>query len=198
MRAALFSTTIVLVAATLARSALAADDAVKPWAHKPGLALYATAFVGDGLRFNDPYRLATPLGSTAQSVSRSALYTDVGIAVTFGDPLGWQHGLALRSSIALEGVQQGVVTPSYLLWRRGRLFAAYARAGLPIVLGPDANAGGELGLGGVVFVRGGIGVAGELVGDLFFGAGTREAATPAYPMLSAQIGLVLAYEMLPR
>ena len=40
-------------------------------------------------------------------------------------------------------------------------------------------------------------VAAEIVGDVFYGAGTREVATPAYPVLSAQLGLVLAVEVLP-
>ena len=65
------------------------------------------------------------------------------------------------------------------------------------MLTPDPTVGFEAGVGGVWFVRGGIGVTGELVGDLFYGAGTREVATPAYPLLSAQLGLTIAYEVLP-
>lgn len=163
----------------------------------PSAEIFATAFVGDGLRFNNPYRLATPLGSSAESVSRTAAYTDIGAAVTLGDPLGVQHGLALRMSIAMEGVHQGVLAPAYLLWRRWRSFAAYGRLGVPIVVSPEATWGFELGGGGVWFVRGGIGVAAEIVGDLFYGAGTREVQTPAYPILSGQLGLVIAYEVLP-
>jgi hypothetical protein len=174
-------------------------QAEQTWAEsKPGYTqIFATAFVGDGLRFNNPYRLATPLGSDAESVSRTASYVDIGAAMTFGDPLGFQHGAALRLTSALEGISQQVFTPAYLLWRRWRAFAAYARAGIPIVLRPNATWGGEAGIGGVWFFRGGIGVAGEIVGDIFYGAGTRETAVPAYPMLSGQLGIVVAYEVLP-
>jgi hypothetical protein len=165
---------------------------------KPGyVQLFATALVGDGLRFNNPYRLATPLGSTAESVSRTATYLDLGLAATIGAPLGFQHGIAFRVSLALEGVPQAVMVPAYLLWRRWRVWAVYGRAGIPIVLTPDVTPGLEGGAGAVWFVRGGIGVTGELVGDLFYGAGTRESATPTYPVLSAQLGLTMAYEVLP-
>lgn len=157
----------------------------------------ATSFVGDGLRFNNPYRLATPLGSTAESVSRTAGYVEVGAAALRGDPLAFQHGLALRCAFAVEGVPQAVLTPSYLLWRRMRQVALFARAGVPVVLTPDPTMGLEASLGAVLFVRGGIGVGAELVGDVFYGAGTREVAIPAYPILAGQIGLVVAYEALP-
>ncbi len=167
-------------------------------ATKPGYAqLFATTFVGDGLRFNNPYRLATPLGSSAESVSRTSAYADVGLAATLGAPSGLQHGLALRMSLAVEGVRQAVLTPSYLAWHRWTRWAVYGRAGLPIVLSPAATWGFETGGGGVFFPRAGLGVAAEIVGDLFYGAGTREVATPAYPVLSAQLGVIVAYEVLP-
>ncbi len=66
-----------------------------------------TAFLGDGLRFNNPYRLATPLGDDAESLSRTAPYVDVGLAATFGNPLGFQHGAALRTSAAVAGRGSG-------------------------------------------------------------------------------------------
>ncbi len=163
----------------------------------PFVTLMATSYVGDGLRFNNPYRLATPLGDDAQSVSRTAAYVDVGATALFLAPPSFQHGVALRFSAALEGVPQAVVTPSYVLERRFRHVALYGRLGAPIVLTPQKNTGLELGVGGIWFVRGGIGLSAELVGDLFYGAGTREAAKPAYPILSAQVGVVIAYEVLP-
>jgi hypothetical protein len=179
---------------TLASRAEAQEER-SPLAEKPGYAqVMATAFAGDGLRFNNPYRLSTVLSSDAQSVSRTAAYADVGVAMTIGPPLGLQHGLALRTSFALEGVEQGVLTPAYLLYRRWRAWAAYARAGIPIVLAPDVTWGLEGGAGGAWFVRGGVGVAGELVGDVFYGAGTREVRVPAYPVLSAQLGVLLSWE----
>src|SRR4051794_8601691 len=85
--------------------ARAAEDA-PPWLqNKPGyVQAFATALVGSGLRLNNPSRLATPLGESAESVSRTATYTDIGVAATLGNPLGVQHGIALRVSFSLAGV----------------------------------------------------------------------------------------------
>jgi len=194
VRAAL-ALALALALAALASPARAEEDA---FAKKPGyFQLFATSFVGDGLRFNNPYRLATPLGKDAESVSRTAAYVDFGIAATLGAPAGLQHGFALRWSLALEGVQQSVLVPAYFLWRRWRSLAAYGRAGAAVVLSPSSTWGLEAGAGGVWFARAGIGVACELVGDVFYGAGTRETASPAYPVLSAQLGALVAYEVLP-
>jgi hypothetical protein len=171
----------------------------RPWAEtKPGyVTLMATSLVGTGLRFNNPYRLATPLGTTAESVSRTAAYVDLGLGVTLGDPMGFQHGAALRWSVSVEGVPERVVVPSYLLYRRFRWVAAYGRLGVPIVLSPSRTFGVEASAGAVFFLRGGIGIAGELVGGLIYGAGTREVQKPVYPVLSGQLGLFVAYEVLP-
>jgi hypothetical protein len=197
--AAVLSALLVLVAPGAALAVESPRPTGDPRdAHKPGyFELFGTSFVGDGIRFNNPYRLATPLGSSAESLSRTAAYADLGVAATIGNPLGYRHGVALRWSIALEGVPQIVVTPSYMLWRRWRAWGAYGRLGIPIVASPATTWGLEMGIGGVWFPRGGIGIATELVGDLFYGAGTREVSTPAYPVLSAQAGLLLEYEVLP-
>jgi hypothetical protein len=169
-----------------------------PFRTKPGYAqLFATTFFGEGLRFNNPYRLATPIGGDAESLSLTAPYVDVGLAATFGNPLGLQHGAALRTTVALQGVAQVVMTPSYLAWRRWRSFALYGRAGIPLVATPDLTWGLEAGLGATWFFLGGIGVAAEVVGDVFYGAGTQEKATVTYPVLSGQLGFVVAYEVLP-
>ncbi len=159
--------------------------------------LFATSFVGEGLRFNNPYRLATPLGSDAESVSLTSPYVDLGLAATFGGAGSWSHGMAFRMSIATSGVRQTVLTPSYMVYRRWPRAALYGRAGAAIVAQPEATWGGELGVGGVVFVRAGLGVAAEVVGDVFYGAGTREQAVTTYPVLSGQLGLVFAYEVFP-
>jgi len=195
MRLRIAAIVLVLAAAQAPR---ARAEGTAPNDTKPGyLQLMATSFVGDGLRFNNPYRLATPLGSTAESLSRTAAYTDLGVAATIGNPLGIEHGIALRALIALEGVRQFVVTPAYLAWKRWSGWAAYGRAGVPIVLSPEPTWGFEVGGGAVWFVRAGLGVAAELVGDVFYGAGTREVAHPSYPVLSAQLGFVASWEVLP-
>lgn len=165
---------------------------------KPGyFQLQAQSLVGTGLRFNNPYRLATVLGETAESVSRTPVYLDLGAAVLFGGPTRFQHGAQLGFSIALEGVRQAVFTPSYVLARRKGAFALQARVGTPIVLTPDVTVGGELALAGTWFFRAALGLRAEVVGDVFYGAGTVERKVPAYPMLSFAAGLVVAYEVLP-
>lgn len=169
-----------------------------PFRTKAGYAqLFATAMVGTGLRFNNPYRLATPLGDDAESVSRTATYVDVGLAATLGNPLGLQHGLALRTSVAVEGVGQVVMTPSYFAWRRWRSLAAFGRLGTPLVLTPSITWGFEAGLGGAWFFLGGLGLAAEIVGDVFYGAGTADVGTASYPMLSGQLGIISTLEVLP-
>jgi hypothetical protein len=65
------------------------------------------------------------------------------------------------------------------------------------VLTPDVTYGVEGGAGGIWFARAGLGAVAELVGDVFYGAGTREVATPAYPVLSLQVGLWLSLEAMP-
>lgn len=202
MRARAFvGAALVCAASAPAARAAEAPDAAEapPWrpSKRPWLQVIATGFFGDGLRFNNPYRLSSVLGSQAESLSRTAAYVDFGLGVTFGDPGGLQHGGALRASIAVEGVQQGVIVPAYLGWYRFKPAAIYLRAGLPIVTGPQPTWGLEAGLGGVWFVRAGIGLALEVVGDVFYGAGTREKAVTSYPVLSGQAGLVVAWEVLP-
>lgn len=171
----------------------------EPFATKSGyMQFFATAMGGVGLRFNNPYRLGTSLGDDAESVSRTSSYADLGIAATFlGHPLGFQHGVALRASFAMEGVSQLVVAPSYLLWRRSGAWAGYGRAGFGIVTSPDLTWGLEGAAGAAWFFLGGVGLVAEVVGNVFYGVGTTDVATAAYPVLSGQVGLIGSYEVLP-
>ena len=82
----------------------------------------ASLSVGRGLRFNNPYRLARPLGDSAESVSLAATYLDLGLGLLFGGrdfrhgvALGGAHGNAPASGLAaphtakhLAGWQGGV------------------------------------------------------------------------------------------
>lgn len=160
--------------------------------------LMAALAVGRGIRFNNPYRLATPLGDDAESLSLTATYADLGLTASFGHPAGLEHGASVHFSVALSGVPQEVVTPSYVLLHRfPSRFLAYGRAGLPFVLSPDPNMGYELAAGGAWFVTAGLGVTAELVGDLFYGAATQERAASTIPILSLQLGVLVDYEVLP-
>lgn len=160
--------------------------------------LLASAGVGTGLRFNNPYRLRTELGADERSVSLTAGYVDLGAAYALGPPDGLQHGVALRCSIALAGVAQQALTPSYLLAYRGEhRFLAFGRLGPSLLLTPDPNVGAEVGAGFAWFLTAGLGLTAELVFDLYAGAGTRQVSAAAYPILSGQLGLLVDYEVLP-
>jgi hypothetical protein len=159
---------------------------------------FGTLALGRGLRFNNPYRLETPLGDDERSLSLTASYLDLGVGAAFGDPLGFRHGAVLHASFALEGVTQEVVTPSYLLVHP--LFAdvtGFARAGTPIVLEPDSSMGLEIGAGAVWFFSAGAGVTAELVGSMFFGAATWERDPSVIPVASLELGAWVEYEVLP-
>lgn len=153
---------------------------------------------GTGFRFNNPYRLSTQLGDTPESVSLTSGYFDMGAALSFGSPNGLQHGASLHLSFALSGVPQQVLTPAYTAVYRGPYrVLAYGRAGPAIILSPDAGVGAELAGAAGYFLTAKVAVYGELVGNLFYGAGTTEVRYAVYPVLSGQIGLMIDHEILP-
>jgi hypothetical protein len=153
---------------------------------------------GRGLRFNNPYRLQTQLGEEPESLSLTASYIDLGAAVALGKPDGLQHGAALHFSAALSGVSQQVLTPSYFAVLRGpRRVLGCARFGPAIILSPDPSVGAELGVGAAFFVTAKIAIYGELIGDIFYGAGTTDVKYGVYPVLSGQLGLLIDHEVLP-
>ncbi len=199
----LFAITVLSTAAgTLAAVSWArparAEEGHAPTATRAGwVELSATSFVGDGLRFNNPYRLSTVLGSSAESLSRTAAYVDLGGTILLGDPTSIAHGLSVRVSVALEGIPQTVLTPSYVALHRWGPWGAYGRAGPTLVLTPDTTWGLEGAAGGMWFPFAGVGLVAELVGDVFYGAGTRDVQVATYPVLSAQAGLWLSWEALP-
>lgn len=174
-------------------------EPVRPsWGSSTYYHLFSHAVLGDGIRFNNPYRLEETLGDDPESLSRSAVYGSLLFGALLGDPVGWQHGASLELAYALEGIPQEVLTPAYVLARRlGPRWLAQARLGVPIVLEPDANLGAELALGGAYYFGAGIGVTAELVGNLFYGAATQDVSVTVIPMLSLQAGLRLDYEVLP-
>jgi hypothetical protein len=153
---------------------------------------------GGGLRFNNPYRLATQLGASAEAPSATAPYVTIMGALAFGPADGLQHGGSLGLSFALSGVGQTVLTPGYTLMYRGpgRLLG-YGRAGPSILLSPDLNVGLEIAGGAAYFVTGGLGLVLDVAGNLFYGASTWEKKYPTYPVLSASLGVVVDVEFLP-
>ena len=199
---------LALMAATTLATALARAESARaemeeprppePWESKmPHIVLLASGAIGTGLRFNDPYRLPSPLGNTAETISRSSIYADIGFSAVFGRAMKGHHGASLQCSFALEGVSQAVLVPSYAYYRRWPEFALTVRAGPAVVVSPKATWGMQAAVGGTYFILGGIGVTAEAVGDLFYGTGTRDVPSAAYPMLSAQVGLTFAYEVMP-
>lgn len=194
-------TTLVLVLAT--NDAHAQPEVIDRSAADvplPGtyLHLMSTASVGDSLRFNNPYRLEHQLGETGESLSLTPPYVNLGGAFALGDPDGWQHGGSIQWSRSAAGLPQHVVAPAYMVVFGGaRPWLAFARAGLPIVLNPDPNVGGELGVGGAWLFTAGLGLQAELIGDVFYGAATWEKRITTIPMVSLQVGVVIDYEVLP-
>lgn len=170
-------------------------------AEEPGTyaRILLTSAFGRGFRFNNPFRLETQLGETEQSLSLTAPYHDVGLGVLFGSPNGLQHGGALRFSIALEGVEQQALGIHYITAYRDPdvPLMGYGRLGLSLLTAPDVNVGGELAAGMAAFFTGAVGVHAELVGNLFYGAGSLEAQYTAIPILSLQGGIIADFEVLP-
>jgi hypothetical protein len=154
--------------------------------------------VGRGIRFDNPYRLRTELGTTAESLSLTATYLDVYVgAAAFATGI-LSHGIAVHGSFALDGIPQEVVTPSYVLRvRPAPRWGVVGRAGVPIVVEPDLSAGLEAALGGVFYVTAGVGITASVVGSLFFGAATLDTARTSIPILSLEGGAVYEFEVLP-
>jgi hypothetical protein len=160
--------------------------------------LFSTIMFGDGLRFNNPYRLRHDLGARGRSLSTTAPYLDVAFGAATGEPNGIHHGVRLGWSVSLNGVPQQVFTPAYVaLLRLAPTWQVHGWAGLPILAEPDFNVGGELAIGGSWLARAGLGASAALVGDAFYGAGTAETRAAFYPVLSAQLGVFVNYEVLP-
>jgi len=160
---------------------------------------FASLGLGKGLRFNNPYRLATPLGDTPESVSTTATYYDLGFGVVHGPARGLAHGGVLHLSIAAQGIPQEVLSLSYTALDRlddGR-WLLFGRAGVPVILQPDVSGGLEVAFGAAFLISAGIGVQSELVGSLYYGAGTQDRSVTTIPVLSAQLGLFVDYEVLP-
>jgi len=154
--------------------------------------------IGKGLRFNNPFRLATQLGEDAASASLTATYLDLGLAATYGAEGGLQHGAALHLGGALQGISQAFVTPTYLVTHRlDPRWVVLGRAGPSFLFTPDPNVGGELAAGAMLFATAGLGVSAEALFDLFYGAATLDAVATLHPILSLQLGLVVDLEVLP-
>jgi hypothetical protein len=158
----------------------------------------AGAAVGRGIRFQNPYRLQTELGSDAESLSLTATYFDLSFGALLAGGARIFHGVVVHGSFALDGVTQEVLTPSYLfVYRPEPRWAVLGRAGLPIVVEPDANVGFEVAGGGILYLTAGLGLTASLVGSLFFAAGTLDSSRPAIPIVSMELGAVYDYEVLP-
>lgn len=186
---------VLLAALALSQPVRASSplDGSEPYVHA-----FAGAEIGRGLRLNNPFRLRTELGDSAESLSLTATYGLLHAGAALGDPDGFQHGVDARMSVALDGVRQEVFAPSYIaLYPIPRRILVYGRLGAPIVLEPDVNVGAELALGGAVLVTGGIGVAGELAYSAFYGAGTWERAASFVPLISFEAGVWFDLELLP-
>ncbi|HET7540165.1 MAG TPA: hypothetical protein VFK05_09840 [Polyangiaceae bacterium] len=160
---------------------------------------FGSLSLGKGLRFNNPYRLATPLGDTPESLSFSAAYYDFSLGLVRGPARGLSHGGVVHLSLAAQGIPQQVLSLSYAALTRldnGRTLLL-GRAGIPITLSPDLSAGLEAAVGGAYMISAGLGVQSELAFSLYYGAATQERSVTTIPVLSLQLGLFIDYEVLP-
>jgi len=154
--------------------------------------------LGKGLRLNNPFRLATPVGDDSDGLSFTAYYLDLGLGAAFGPPAGLQHGGEVSLSIATDGIAQQVMSLSYVaIYPLSSQALFRGRAGLPIVITPDSNIGMELAAGGAWLFTGGLGVSAELVGSLFYGAAIDEKSSTSWPIISLEIGVWFDHEVLP-
>jgi hypothetical protein len=159
---------------------------------------FGELMLGKGLRLNNPFRLATPVGDDPDGLSFTAWYLDLGIGAAFGPPAGLQHGGEVSLSIATDGISQQVMSLSYVAIYPITSQALFrGRGGIPIVFGPDSNVGMELAAGGAWLFTGGLGVSAELVGSLFYGAATDEKSSTSVPVISLEIGAWFDHEVLP-
>lgn len=158
--------------------------------------LFGGIAFGRGIRFNNPYRLRTELGSDAESVSVTATYASLSAGGLVAAGKHWLHGASVDGSFALDGIAQEVVTPSYTAWfEPDPRWSLRGRAGVPIVVEPDLNAGFELAFGGVYRLTAGVGLTASVVGSLFFGAATYEASRTTIPIASFEVGVLYDYEV---
>lgn len=159
---------------------------------------FGTLALGKGFRFNNPYRLATPIGDNPESVSWTATYLDLGLGATFGPVRSLQHGAEISLGVATDGIGQSVLGLSYVaLYPVLDQVFLRGRAGFPIVLAPDTNIGFELGVGGAWLFTGGIGATAELTGSLFYGAATLDKSSTTIPLMAFELGVWIDYEVLP-
>lgn len=160
--------------------------------------VYGTVMAGRGLRFNNPFRLQTQLGDSAESLSLTAPYSELSFAGLLGDPFGLQQGAHLGFSFAMYGVPQQVLSPGYAaLYRLGPRWQLRGRAALPIVLQPDLNLGVDLGVGAAFMVLSGVGIAADSIISFYQGAGTDQRRATLIPVWSLQAGLTADLEVLP-
>jgi hypothetical protein len=179
------------------RCARAAEVADSPAGEPLPISGLLSLAVGRGLRFNNPYRLEKPLGDTAESVSLAATYLDIGGALLFGER-DFRHGASLAADVALQGIGQLVLTPSYLAqFGLSDTLGVSGRVGVPIVVAPDTSLGLEAAVGSNLALAYGLGAQLELVGSVYFGAATDETSITTIPMLSLQLGVFFEHGVSP-
>ena len=160
--------------------------------------LIGSMAVGRGLRLNNPYRLQTQLGDTAESLSLTAYYFDIALGATLGAHDSWQQGAVVHVSLAIDGMPQQVVTPSYLaLYRLDRRWTLLSRVGMPLVISPDSAIAWEAGLGVMRMLRAGFGLIAELSYSVFYGAATEQTNPTVIPIVALQLGVLWEHEVLP-
>ena len=113
-----------------------------------------------GLRFNNPYRLRTVLGDDAESLSRAATYLDLALRRGARRParIAARRRAALSRSRPTASRRRCSARLTRRCGRFGARWLVLARAGVPVVLEPDLNAGFELAAGGAFLLGAAVGI----------------------------------------
>jgi hypothetical protein len=199
----LFAALVVMLGASEAHAEDGEDFSALDLSHEPArtrvppagpyLHTFGELALGKGLHANNPYRLGS-----SSAVGFTPTYLDLSLGAAFGPPDGLQHGLQLSLLTATDGIAQQVLGFYYAaLYPLGEHAIFRGRAGVPVVLRPDATMGLEAAAGGAWLFFGGVGVSAEVVGSLFYGAATLDRAKTAIPVFALQLGAWFDYEVLP-
>jgi hypothetical protein len=104
--------------------------------------------------------------------------------------------------VGLDPIEQWVLTPLYVLELRFSddpvpLFDLAASVGIPLSIAPDFSFGGELDVTFTTRLLAGLGAYVSVGAAAFFGGESRAGNLTVHPLLSAEVGLALRYELLP-
>lgn len=157
--------------------------------------LLATASLGLPVRLRRDRRLGQSRLAPA--------YLDAFASFLFPNEGGWQHGVGLTASLGLtqdggyfepvDALSQILIAPTYvLLTNLNADWLAFGHAAIPIAVAGGKTLGVDVGASLAYRMLAGVGIFAEISGVMFVGLEHR-----LYPMVAAEIGAFVDYEVLP-